>query len=65
MKNFGKRLTKLRKEKNTTIEELAKFLKIDKTALILWEKNKMTLSIGNIIKVSQYFKISVDYLLGL
>ena len=65
MKNFGKRLTKLREDKNLSLEELAKDLNLTKLTLSYWERNNHTLTIGNIIKIAKYFNVSVDYLLGL
>ncbi len=65
MKNFGKRLTKLREGKGLSLEELAKELNFTVICLNYWEKNRLTLSITNIVKIAKYFNVSVDYLLGL
>ena len=65
MKNFGKRLTKLRKSNGLSLEELAKELSLTIICLDYWEKNKQTLTINNLIKIAKYFNVSVDYLLGL
>lgn len=65
MKNFGKRLTKLREDKGLSLEDVAKDLNLDKTTLKMWENNKKVLTISSIIKIAKYFNVSVDYLLGL
>ena len=65
MKNFGKRLTKLREDKGLSLEDMAKDLNLDKTTLKMWENNKKVLTISSIIKIAKYFNVSVDYLLGL
>ena len=65
MKNFGSRLTKLRKDRGLSLEQLAKELKFTKISLSLWENNQKALSINNLIKIAKYFNVSVDYLLGL
>ena len=65
MKNFGKRLTKLRKDKGLSLEKLAKELNFTEITLMFWEKGKMVLTISKIIKIAKYFDVSVDYLLGL
>lgn len=65
MKNFGKRLTKLREDRGLSLKDLANELKLTIICLDYWEKDKLTLSINNIIKMAKYFNVSVDYLLGL
>lgn len=65
MKNFGKRLTKLRKDKGLSLEQLAKELNLTEITLLHWERNNYTLTIRNVIKVAKYFNVSVDFLLGL
>ncbi|MBQ8522050.1 MAG: helix-turn-helix transcriptional regulator [Clostridia bacterium] len=65
MENFGNRLTKLRKDKGLSLEDLAKDLNFHKITLNMWENSKKVLSISKLIKIAKYFNVSVDYLLGL
>jgi len=61
--NIGKRICLLRKENNLTQQELAD--KIDGLTVQMvcgYEKNKATPGIENLIKISNYFNVSLDYL---
>ena len=63
--NFGIRLKILREKRGLCVEKLAKKVDIDKCALGMWEKGKRVLSISKLIKLAQYFGVSIDYLVGL
>ena len=65
MKNFGIRLKKLRESRGLSVEQLAQELNCPIYCLILWEKDRQTLSLGSLIKLAQYFNVSIDYLIGL
>ena len=65
MKTFGIRLKKLRESRGITLKELANCVKIDEFALIMWEKSKKVLNLDRLIKLAQYFNVTIDYLVGL
>ena len=57
-------LIKLRKERNLTTRQIAEILKISKSTYNNWEKSVSQPDIENLIKLSDFFCVSVDYLLG-
>lgn len=57
-------IKELRKSKNLTQMQLAEILGIDQTAVSKWELNKALPDTGTAIKLSEYFDVSLDYLLG-
>lgn len=61
---FGERLKSLRAEKGISQEALAKDLGISKGSLGFYETCKNTPDIEVLNAVSDYFKVSFDYLLG-
>lgn len=61
---FSERLRKLREEKKISQLELAKFLNISQQALSKWEQNISQPDNNVLIILSNYFDVSVDYLLG-
>ena len=65
MKNFGIRLKKLRESRGLGVEQLAQELNWPIYCLILWEKDRQTLSLVSLIQLAQYFNVSIDYLIGL
>lgn len=65
MKNFGLRLKKLREKRVIILEELGKILGCHHFMLRDWENNRRALTIGILIKLAQYFGVSIDYLVGL
>lgn len=58
-------LKELRKEEGKTQAELAKIFNVSKSTICQWETSKQEPSLTDIVKISKYFKVSVDYLLGL
>ena len=71
MKNFRVRIKNLREARGLTIEQLIINAKItrpmDKVAFLMiraWESGLGKLSNSMLIKLAQYFNVSVDYLLG-
>lgn len=62
---FNERLKQLRIEKNLTQAKLAVELGIGKTTLASYEQGKNEPSIKTLAKISNYFHVSIDYLLGL
>ena len=64
MATFGERLRELRKEKGKNQEELAKIFFITKSSICKYEKDNNFPSAQLIQSMSDYFGVSVDYLLG-
>lgn len=61
---FGDQLTKARKEKEFTQEELAEKLNLSRQTILRWEKNQVFPDISNLKAVAQVLDVSFDYLLG-
>lgn len=61
---FGDRLKELRKNKNLTQEDIGTFCGVGNATISNWEKNLTDPPIEIIIKLANYFGVSVDYLLG-
>lgn len=59
------RLYELRKAKKITQQRLAIDLGIDQTSISSYECNKYLPTIEVLIKIADYFGVSIDYLLGL
>ncbi len=64
MTGFKERLKELRLEKNITQEQLGKLVNMSKMAISHWEKGHSEPSIPQLILLSNYFEVSVDYLIG-
>ena len=64
MVTFNQRLKELRKEKNISQLELAKLLNMTKMAISHWESGHSEPSISQLIEISNYFDVTVDYLIG-
>lgn len=60
---FGEKLANLRKENNLTQEQLAALLKVSRQAISKWESNITFPETEKLIKISQLFSCSLDYLL--
>lgn len=72
MTTFGERLKQLRKERELTLEMLVADLTgtfpdftINKSMLSRWENGQNDPTLGNAKYLSQYFNVSLDYLIGL
>lgn len=65
METFGERLRELRIEKGLGQIALAKQLGVGKSVISLWELGQCEPTLGNLIKLSQFFGVSIDYLAGL
>ena len=61
--NFGDKLFKLRRENNITHEQLADYLGVSRQAISKWESNSAYPETDKLIKMSELFKCSLDYLL--
>ena len=64
-KNISSRIYELRQEKNITQAVLAKEIGVTQKAIDFWEKGINEPKASYIIKLSQYFDVTTDYLLGL
>lgn len=61
---FKDRLVQLRKDMNLTQEGLAERLGYSRTAISAWEIGRNEPSYADIIKIADFFRVSIDYLLG-
>ncbi|WP_166238574.1 helix-turn-helix domain-containing protein [Paenibacillus turpanensis] len=64
MKTCGERISELREAQSLTQEELAKQLNISRASLSHYEKNRREPDYETLDKIANYFKVSVDYLIG-
>jgi transcriptional regulator with XRE-family HTH domain len=61
---YMNRIRELRKQKDMTQKELAKLLQIADSTLSYWEIGKYEPDIKALIKLSRFFEVSIDYILG-
>ena len=59
------RLKEIREERNLTQKDIAKTLEVDRSTYVGWETGKDTIPLRRLNKLSDYYKISVDYMTGL
>lgn len=64
MKIFGERLKEIRTEKHLKQTDLAKLLNVSGNTIYAWEANKQEPSMVNLLKISEIFEVSLDYLFG-
>lgn len=64
MATLGERLKELRKEKKLTQEQLADNFFVNKSSISRYEKNTQVPELEILIKIAEFFDVSVDYLLG-
>lgn len=62
---FAERLKELRIEKQIGQVELAKELGVSKGIISLWENDLREPKLSNLIALSAFFKVSMDYLAGI
>lgn len=58
------KLKLLRTERGESLEKIAKYLNVTIQTVSNYENEKRDMSPDTIIKLSEYFKVSTDYLLG-
>lgn len=63
--DFGYRLRELRQSKNLTQTQVAKRLNLSKTTISGYENNIKTPSLDVLSKLSVFYGVSSDYILGL
>lgn len=61
---IGERICELRNKKNLTQYALARELGVTRSSVNAWEMGISIPSVERIIDLSQYFHVSIDYLLG-
>ena len=61
---FAERLLELRKEKEISQATLAKHLQVSYAIVCYWETNRSEPTAPNLVRIADYFDVSVDYLLG-
>ena len=62
--DIGKNIKILRKAKDLTQVQLAGALKISKAAIANYEVNKREPNAEMLVRIAEYFDVTVDYLLG-
>ena len=62
---FGERLKELRLDKSIGQVELSKALNVSKGIISLWENGLREPKLSNLVAVSKFFNVSIDYLAGL
>ncbi len=67
MKEFGERLKKLRVNRNMTQDEFGEIFESPKAQSTIgtWERGNREPSMTDLIRISEFFKVSTDYLLGI
>ena len=61
---FGQRITRLRKEKGLTQNDIAERVNVTSQAVSKWENDQATPDIDILVKLSEIYDISLDELLG-
>lgn len=61
--NFGERLYELRTKQNMSQEQLAELLDVSRQSVSKWENDKGFPEMSRILFMSDYFQISLDYLM--
>lgn len=61
---LGERLKYLRKQKKTTQQDIADLLHVSQMQISRYENGKDLPGIQSVIKLADYFMVSIDYLLG-
>ena len=64
MNKFSKRFYELRKEKGFTRTQVADKLFVSVRLISYWENGKRECDFDMLIKISEFFSVSIDYLLG-
>ncbi|MBQ8374218.1 MAG: helix-turn-helix transcriptional regulator [Clostridia bacterium] len=64
METFKERLKDLRTERTISQKQLGEIVGMSKMAISHWESGHSEPSIAQLILLSNYFEVSVDYLVG-
>lgn len=67
MKEFGERLKKLRTNRHMTQDELGEIFENPKAQSTVgtWERGVRQPSMEDLVRIAQFFNVSIDYLLGI
>lgn len=65
LSKFSEKFKQLRKENGLSYESLEKVLGISRSTMCRWENKQTDVKSEELIKVSQFFNVTVHYLLGL
>lgn len=60
--NFGEKLAAVRKERGYSQAEAAKAIQVEKSRISNWENNKGKPTLDNIMALSKFLGVSIDYL---
>jgi len=63
--DFSKRLVDLREDKDMKQKQLADMLGLQSSAISKYEKGATQPNLVTLIKLAEFFEVSVDYLLGI
>ena len=58
------RLKELRNDKKLTQQDIADYLKVGRDTISKWEIGTNSIPEKKIVKIADYFNVSIDYLLG-
>lgn len=61
MKN---RIKELRIKNNLSISDLAKIIEVDEEELFYYENDEVTMNIEDVIRIADYFNVTLDYMFG-
>jgi len=64
MRKFSEKLKELREEKGLTMLALSKSLGVGCNTIGRWERCERDITSDNLIKVADFFDVSLDYLTG-
>lgn len=64
MNKFSERLRELRLEKGLTRKNLAEMLFVSERLICFWENGQRECNFDMLIKISNLFNVSIDFLLG-
>lgn len=62
---IGERLRQLRLQSNLTQDELGKSLNLSTSTISMYENNSREPDINTLIKLSRFFGVTTDYILGI
>lgn len=62
--NIGKSLKLIRESENITQSELARETGIKQQSISRWERNERLPNILDLVKLANYYKVSIDELIG-
>ena len=62
---FKENLKMLRKEEGLSQDKLVLLLETSRSTISFWENGEREPTMSSLIKLSKFFKVSIDYLVGL